>query len=162
MLRPGGFSSDPSKEMAGIFEQSLTMRTMNMLERGMDASLLRRRVLADNMANVSVPHFKRSEVSFEADLKRAVESERVFEEQSTALRTSDPLHFPRSPSGYRDYRQVTPRVHVDYLSSMRNDGNNVDMEDESMKVVRNQLHYSLLANRIGNNFRQLNQLVRLA
>lgn len=146
----------------GLFQESLTMRSMNMLERGMDAALVRRRVLADNIANVSVPHFKRSEVSFEADLKRAVESERVFDEQSTRLRTEDPKHFARSPGDYRDYLGVKPRVHLDYLSSMRNDGNNVDMEDESMKIVRNQLHYSMLANRIGNNFRQLNQLVRLA
>lgn len=154
--------ADGPIEMIGLFQNNLTMRAQDMLEMGMDASLKRRSVLANNIANVSVPNFKRSEVSFESDLKRAVESERNFEESAIRLRTDDPKHVSRAPTHYRDYRTVSPKVHLDYLSKMRNDGNNVDMEDESMKIVRNQLHFGLLANRIGGNYRQLNQLIRLA
>lgn len=144
-----------------LFSKNLSMRTLDLLERGMNASVMRRKVLANNIANVSVPHFKRSEVSFEADLKRAVESEKASA-HAMPLRTDDSRHISMSPFRVRDYRRVQPRVHIDALSSMRNDGNNVDMEDESMKIARNQLRYSLMANRVGRQFSHLNQLMRLA
>lgn len=144
-----------------LFSGNLSMRTIDLLEKGMDSAVLRRQVLANNIANVSVPHFKRSEVSFESDLKRAIESQQAALE-TAPLRTDDPRHLVSSPFRVRDYQRVHPRVHIDYLSTMRNDGNNVDMEQESMKIVRNQLHYNLMANRIGAHLRELNQLLRLA
>ncbi len=145
-----------------IFNNSLTMRTMDMLEQGLNAATLRRSVLANNISNVSVPHFKRSEVVFESELKRAIDSERHARENSFALRTTHEKHIPITPFQVRDFRAVKPSVHIDYLSKVRNDGNNIDMESEFSKVVRNQLHYSMMTNRMGGTFRQLNQLTRLA
>jgi flagellar basal-body rod protein FlgB len=43
----------------------------------MDAALVRREVIADNIANSDTPNFKRSVVTFESSLKRALASERV-------------------------------------------------------------------------------------
>ncbi len=135
------------------------MRSLEMLEMGLSAVSARRDVIANNMANVDVPNFKRSEVSFEADLKRAVESERSFADQPR-LQTLHPGHIDgRRPM---DYRSVQPVMHTDYMSSMRADGNNVDMEDEMSKMVRNQMQYSLFIDRIGSQFRNWNTFIRLA
>ncbi|HMW61552.1 MAG TPA: flagellar basal body rod protein FlgB, partial [Leptospiraceae bacterium] len=68
------------------------MRSMQMLEMGLSATSARRDVIANNIANVDVPNFKRSEISFEADLKRAVDSERSFAEQPL-LKTLHPGHI---------------------------------------------------------------------
>lgn len=141
------------------FNGSLTMRSLEILEMGMGAAHRRRGILADNIANVDVPHFKRSELNFEMPLKRALESERMAREP-LPLRTTQELHI--DSRRFKDFRNVKPARVVDYLSKMRNDGNNVDIEDEMTKVARNQLQYSLMVDRLNGTFRQLNQLTRLA
>lgn len=141
------------------FSGNLTMRSLEILEKGMGAAHQRRSVLADNIANVDVPHFKRSELNFEMPLKRALESEKAAAEP-LPLKVRHELHI--NSRRFKDFRNVEPRKVVDYLSEMRNDGNNVDIEDEMTKVARNQLQYSLMVDRLSGTFRQLNQLTRLA
>ena len=51
-------------------------RSVDLLHRAMDASTLRYQVSANNLANAEVPNFKRTSISFESELKRAIESER--------------------------------------------------------------------------------------
>ena len=142
-----------------LFEDTLTMKSLHMLERGMDTAMLRRNVLANNIANVDVPHFKRSEVIFEAALKRSLDQEKAIESEPS-IRTTHERHIARRQ--FEPFRDVQPGVHTDYMSSMRNDGNNVDIEDEVAKLVRNQMQYSLMVDRIGGTFRQLNTLIRMA
>ena len=55
-----------------MFETSGMMGTNYLLERSLDVESLRKKVIADNIANVDVPHFKRSEVNFESELKRVI------------------------------------------------------------------------------------------
>ncbi|MDH5656474.1 MAG: flagellar basal body rod protein FlgB [Spirochaetia bacterium] len=135
------------------------MQSLKMLEMGLDAAMVRRNVLANNIANVDVPHFKRSEVSFEENIRRAIDSTRR-EREEPLLNTIHKEHIAGRKG--RDFRRVVPQIHTDYNSSMRNDGNNVDMEDEIAKLNRNQLHYNLMADRAGKKLRHLNSLVRLA
>ncbi|HNL11339.1 MAG TPA: DNA-binding transcriptional repressor EbgR, partial [Turneriella sp.] len=63
-------------------ETGLWGRTQYLLEKGMDVSQMRHKVFADNIANVDTPHFKRSEVGFEAELRRVIELEKHVEENS--------------------------------------------------------------------------------
>lgn len=134
-------------------------RTLSLIQAGLQATAVRRDVIANNIANVDVPHFKRSEVAFEAELKRAIDKEKAVAAEP-ALRTMHPEHVARR--SYRMPESIRPAVHTDYSSSMRNDGNNVDIEDETMKMVKNQLQYSLLVDRIGGRFRQWNAMIRMA
>ena len=144
-------------EMSIFTGQNSILKSLDLLEKGIDVNVLRRKVFANNIANVDVPHFKRSEVSFEAELKRAFDKKLAVDEQEP-LRTNHPLHIQK-----RDYAgpdAVGARVHLDYNSEMRNDGNNVDIEDEVSKLVRNQLQYNLLVDRIASNFRKWNSYLR--
>ncbi|MCR9144430.1 MAG: flagellar basal body rod protein FlgB [bacterium] len=143
-----------------LFNNTGTMRTLAMLEQGLDAATLRRKVIANNIANVDVPHFKRSEVVFEAELKRAVDHEKFVKADPLPMRTTHDAHF--EVRRHESFRDVAPRTHMDYLSTMRNDGNNVDMEDEVAKLTRNQLQYSLMVDRFGGTYRLMNSLIRLA
>lgn len=145
-----------------LFSNSLTMKSLGVLEKGLNAATMRRQVLANNIANVDVPHFKRSEVVFESEMKRAMDDTASFEgEQNTfKLKKVHPNHI--SHRKYRKFHEVSPKVSIDYNSQMRNDGNNVDIEDEVSKLVRNQMQYSLMTDRVGGTFRLLHQLSRLA
>ncbi len=142
-----------------LFDGTSMMKSMRILEKGLDASTARREILANNIANADVPGFKRSDLAFESELKRALESERKVESE-VPLQTLHKGHV--SGREAIDYRQVRPGVVTDYLSTMRNDGNNVDIEEEMTAVVKNQMQYSLYVDRIGADMRMMNSLIRLA
>jgi flagellar basal-body rod protein FlgB len=130
-------------------------KTLDILHRSMDVSLLRRSVLADNIANADTPNFKRSDINFESSLKKALASETT--QRSTGVMTDD-RHIPFNRP--IDYREVGPRRVLDYLSTTDNNGNNVDLESESMRLLQNQLDYELMTRFVANQFNQLNLVLR--
>ncbi len=130
-------------------------KTLDILHRTMDVALLRRDVIADNIANADTPNFKRSDVNFESSLKRALESESSGR-MGAALTNERHIPFNRS----LDYRDVGPRRVLDYLTTSDNNGNNVDLETESMLMLRNQLEYELMTRFVANQFNQLNLVLR--
>ncbi|MCE9500155.1 MAG: flagellar basal body rod protein FlgB [Leptospira sp.] len=143
-----------------MFTESYFMKTQELLHRGMNNSLVRRKVISDNIANVDVPHFKRSEVLFEENLKRAIDSEKTQAINAVPTQISDDRHFEFFKA--LDYKDVKPKVNLDYLTTMRADGNNVDIEKEMTEASHNQMSYMILAERLNQNFKQLNIVMRLA
>jgi flagellar basal-body rod protein FlgB len=139
-----------------MFEGSTFGRTLDILHKGMDVSVLRRQVISDNIANADVPNFKRSTVNFEASLKKAIESEKM--EPLLPMTTTDPRHIASfAPS---DYRKVEPRRILDYLTTAKNNGNNVDAEQEMMDSLTNQLSYTLQAQAVNFEFNQVSLVLR--
>uniref|UniRef100_A0A7C3IHX8 Flagellar basal body rod protein FlgB n=1 Tax=Gracilinema caldarium TaxID=215591 RepID=A0A7C3IHX8_9SPIR len=131
-------------------------KTVDILHRAMDASLVRRDVIANNIANADVPNFKRSVVNFESELKRALDSEK--NKPALELILTDPKHIPNWRE--RDYREVQPRRVLDYVTTAKNNGNNVDPEEEMMLSVQNQLMYTLMAQAQTFEFGQINLVLR--
>jgi len=131
-------------------------RTIDLLHRGMDASAVRGQVIANNLANAEVPNFKRSNVNFESELKRALESE--GKKPAIELKMTNEKHFPNHKE--RDYRDVQIRRVLDYVSTYNNNGNNVDPEREVMLYTQNQMAYTLYAQAAAFEFSQINQVLR--
>lgn len=131
-------------------------KNLDILQRTMDVSMIRQDVIANNIANADTPNFKRSDVNFEAELKRALDSESASNRLSAALTDEKHIPFHRT----RNYRDVQPRRVLDYLSQSDNNGNNVDTEQESMILLQNQLRYDLLARSVANQFSRLNIVLR--
>jgi flagellar basal-body rod protein FlgB len=131
-------------------------KTMDLLHRAMDASVVRRSVIATNMANANVPNFKRSMVNFESELKRALDTEK--QKPGLELELTNSKHIPNWKE--RDYRDVQIRRVLDYTSTYNNNGNNVDPEQEVMLALENQMSYSLLAQAATIEFSQVNQVLR--
>lgn len=130
-------------------------KTVDMLHRGMDVAMLRRSVIANNIANSDTPNFKRTVVNFEAELKRAIESQ---QKTTIPAKMTDPRHIPFNRP--IDYRTVKPRRVLDYLSSSKNNGNNVDLEEETMLALHNQLSYQIMTQAVQNQFTQVNMVLR--
>jgi len=131
-------------------------KTVDLLHRAMDANVVRRQVIANNVANATVPNFKRSNVNFESELKKALDSER--EKPALELNLTHPKHIPNWKE--RDYRDVQIRRVLDYTSTYNNNGNNVDPEQEFMLATQNQMTYTLLAQSAAFEFSQINQVLR--
>ncbi|MDR3160409.1 MAG: flagellar basal body rod protein FlgB [Spirochaetaceae bacterium] len=131
-------------------------KTVDLVHRAMDANLIRRGVIANNLANAGVPNFKRSEVNFESELKRALDTEK--KRPALELTLTDPRHIPSWRE--RDYREVEVRRVLDYTSTSKNNGNNVDPEQEIMAALENQLMYTLMAQAESFEFGQINMVLR--
>ena len=138
-----------------MFLDSDFMRTQDILQRCMSAALIRQEVIANNIANADTPHFKRSEVAFESELARVLKGydTRPFPEAVTNKRHI-PFYRPK------DYREVKPIIYVDYTTSYRNDGNNVDIEKEMVDAKENALRYMAMAQRVSDNFKLLSIVMK--
>ncbi len=97
-----------------MFENNNFGRTVDILHRTMDVSLLRRSAISDNIANADTPNFKRSVINFESQLKRAFDSQK---RETIPARMTDSRHMPF----YKpvDYRSVGPKRVLDYLTASK-------------------------------------------
>ena len=133
------------------------IQTNNMLEKAMDTESVRRKVIANNIANVDVPHFKRREVNFESELKRAINEQnnpdRFFQANMSSSKHM-PFFEPRSVEG------VSMRVNHDYSTTYRNDGNNVDIEKEMVDASKNLMRYNSYVTSLNHNFKLLKFVMR--
>jgi flagellar basal-body rod protein FlgB len=108
------------------------------------------------MANADVPNFKRTNVNFESELKRALESEK--QKPALELNLTHPKHIPNWKA--RDYRDVQIRRVLDYTSTYNNNGNNVDPDQEFGLYIQNQMRYMLFAQTANFEYGQVNQVLR--
>lgn len=131
-------------------------KTVDIMQRTMDVSLTRREVIANNIANVETPNFKRTDVNFEASLARALASEKAPETLGAKMSSVNHIPFNRSV----DYKSVQPRFVLDYLTQSKNNGNNVDIEQETMAATQNQMMYELMTTSISNQFSRINMVLR--
>ena len=122
----------------------------------MSVASLREAVIANNLANADVPNFKRTDVNFESELKRALDSEK--QKPVLELKLTNSAHIPNWMP--RDYQEVGPRRVLDYLTQSDNNGNNVDQEEEFNLLLKNQLRYMLLAQMATFEFGQVNMVLR--
>jgi flagellar basal-body rod protein FlgB len=131
-------------------------RTVDLLHRAMNVGTLRNSVYADNLANMNVPNWKRSEVNFEAELKKAILSEN-YKPAFEMARTNSRHVSNWTPV---DYRNVQPRRVLDYLSTYNNNGNNVDPETEFNNILKNQMRYTLAAHAAAFEYGQVSLVLR--
>ena len=116
-------------------------RSVDLIQRAPDVNTLRYSVAANNMANADVPNFKRTSVNFESQLKKAFESEEKAR-NAFELKTTEPYHI--KINNVIDYKTVEPQRVVDYASTEKANGNNVNVENEAMDIVKIQMQYKML------------------
>lgn len=142
-----------------MFDNSSLMNTNYLLEKSLDVESSRRRVISNNIANVDVPHFKRSEVNFESELKRAIRQREDASNKLPAIMT-DVKHIPFFVE--RDIKTVQPRVNLDYTTTYRNDGNNVDIEKEMVDASKNMMRYNAFVTSLNHNYKMIKLVMRQA
>lgn len=138
-----------------MFNNTTFGKSLDVLQRTMDVSLLRREVIANNIANAETPNFKRTDVTFESTLTKALASEN---QNSFKMKMTDERHIPAGRTV--DYRTVKPRRVLDFTTQSDSNGNNVDIEVEMMDVVKNQMRYQLLTQSVSKLFQKINMVVK--
>ena len=132
-------------------------RSIDLLQREMNVANLRYQVSANNLANSEVPNFKRSTVNFESELKKAFDSEEAAK-NAFHLTATDSRHLQVNVP--YDYRQVEPRRVLDYTTTSKANGNNVDAEYEANNILQIQMQYRLLTQLTDIEFDQINTAMK--
>ena len=125
---------------------------MTVLQKSMDALAIQHEVIANNLANIDTPNFKRSEVSFQDKLKNI-----LTKDEPSALWRTNVKHFPIAQKVSLDDFKPTITTITDTIG--RNDGNNVDLEMESAKLAENNLLYNSLADVTGRYIANLKHAI---
>lgn len=108
---------------------------VGLLSDGLSEASLRHRVIANNLSNLNTPGFKRSHVLFGSILREA-----------GGLRPT--ATHPGHMAG--KVRERGPVVVKDTATSMRSDGNNVDLDREMTELAMNQLYYQALSQQLND------------
>jgi flagellar basal-body rod protein FlgB len=111
---------------------------LNNLQSALDKSTRRHALLTNNLANVNTPGFKRQDADFNVVLEGEMSQ---GEERLQALRE----------------RQ---RQRLSDQTSIRVDGNNVDLEREVMSIAETELRYQALTDMTAGYFAGLKNVIR--
>ena len=120
---------------------------VNVLGKTADAAWQRNNVIANNMANVNTPGYKRQDINFEAQLRQALGNSRYESVDSKVA------HLKGA--------KLTPRAYEDASNfSYRLDGNNVDIDTESVELASNQIKYNGLIAGVNQEFSNLRLVLK--
>ncbi|MNH77522.1 Flagellar basal body rod protein FlgB [compost metagenome] len=121
------------------------------LEGALKAANTRQSVIANNIANVDTPYFKRSEVSFESLLQSQMDDGTIV----LRGRQTDPKHFAIGPVNNVPDTLIT----TDQSTSMNNNMNNVDIDSEMSSLADNQLRYNAYIEQLNSRIKMMRTAV---
>ena len=132
-----------------MLEQIFNSATFNYLPRAMAAANIRHEVIANNIANVNTPNYRKSVVNFEDLLAREI----YGEENNGKLKMAQThnKHLPFVPRPYH----AEPTIFQDTTNIMRVDNNNVDIDIEMANLSKNQLYYNAVVTEFGSHVTRL-------
>jgi len=127
-------------------------KSVNLLSQGLSASWTRNAVIRNNIANVETPGFQASDVEFESLLARSL--------QNSGFRGAITHEGHREiGSGVRNLSPIDPQIVRRTGTSMRLDGNNVDIEAENVKLAQNSIQYNVLLEKMNSELRRLRMAI---
>jgi flagellar basal-body rod protein FlgB len=123
----------------------------DLLHAGLEASWLRNSVIRNNIANVETPGFKASDVEFENVFRQAIEDSQF----GFINKRTRPQHIDFSGSS----GVVKPIIVKRQDLSMRYDENNVDIEDENVKLAQNSILYNTMVSKLNSDLSRLKMAI---
>ncbi len=95
-----------------------------LMKKSLDALWMRQKTIANNLANIDTPGYKSREVRFEQYLKENGSFEDVPD----------------------------PEIFINDSTSLREDGNNVDVDKEGVELYRVQIQYEYMIRKLSDEF----------
>lgn len=118
---------------------------INVLNKVADASWKRNEVIANNIANVDTPGYKRKDVQFESLLMKALTGDNSLDKRVANVRTDN----------------LNAQVYTDNANlSYRLDGNNVNIDTETANLAENQIRYYALMDSMQQEFSRLKMVLQ--
>ena len=114
-------------------------KSATLLEKMLDVSSVKHKVIANNIANVNTPGYKKMDVSFADQLEKAL-----------------------NESSVNKFDALQPKIVIskeDTSETVRNDGNNVDMDKEVSSLVKNTLTYNIYTQLLSKKFEDIKSAI---
>lgn len=112
---------------------------LSNIQSALDLTTERQKLLTNNLANVNVPGYKREDMDFHISLNQA----------NGSLGTISP------PQDFKSFQSQL----ASQQTSLRQDGNNVDLEHEISAMTETQMHYQALSLMAANYFSNLKEAI---
>ena len=113
---------------------SKTNIIVDFLEAGIRAEGLRQKAIANNIANLETPGYRRIDVKFEEMLAKAINS-----------------------PGKAGLDEVIAQIHQPKQTPVNSNGNDVNLEGEVGQMVKNALRYKAYIRLLSNKYKQMEQ-----
>jgi len=111
---------------------SKTNSIVELLEAGLRAENLRQRAIANNVANLETPGYRRIDVKFEELLAKALNS-----------------------PGEVDLEEIEPQIYQPKKTPMKSNGNDVNLETEVGQLVKNTLRHNAYIRLLNKKYKQI-------
>ena len=115
----------------------------------------RQKAIGENIANADTPGFKRLEVAFEGNLRKAIDA-KAAAAGDLPLKTESGRHFSLGPTADGPLASVRKVMDETY----RNDGNNVNIDLEMANLAETNIRYNTMATLTRNKFEGLKNILR--
>ena len=122
-------------------------RSIALTKGGLDAGASRMRVIAENVANAATPGYRAREVQFE----------QLITESQDAMPVSQTHPDHVSPN---QQSVVQPRVAVSSDAIVEGAVNNVDLEQELVRMKQNEIHYNALSQLLARKYKGIEGAIR--
>jgi flagellar basal-body rod protein FlgB len=129
--------------------------TINMLKDAGSGSSEAQLAIANNIANVNTPGFKRTDVTFKEAL--AAELPRYDDSDDLAMVTDDPKQIPGGPNFEAQPFSVTSTL--DDTQQMRVDGSNVDVDQEMAKLSLNSAYSQTMSTLLATQYTRVREAI---
>ncbi|MGX8796127.1 flagellar basal body rod protein FlgB [Fusibacter sp. JL298sf-3] len=127
-----------------------TFNKINIINKALDGAWMKQTTIANNIANVNTPGYKRQTVSFEDALRAELGKAQTVPMTRTHSMHMDP-NFPN-----------VPRVENVGDSSYRADDNNVDVDVENAEMAKNTLYYNAMIDRVNGQYNRLKTVFNIS
>ncbi len=105
-----------------------------LLEKELDLFAVRNKAIANNIANIATPGYKRVDVSFQGELSKAIANSQNDVDLS------------------QNVENVDPQIEVDRSGFLASGANNVNIDQEMADLAKNQLQFKLAARLMTDTF----------
>lgn len=123
---------------------------VNVLGKAADGAWMRNEAIANNIANVNTPNYKRQDVSFEEELKHALKANKYVS-----------LDDKVNSINHGGLSKIEPRTYIDSAGyAYRLDGNNVDIDTENVELASNQIKYQAIVQSINQEFQNIKSVCK--
>ncbi len=116
----------------GKLQMSETNSIVNLLEAGIRAEHLRQKAIANNIANLETPGYRRIDVEFEKLLAKALGS-----------------------PGAINLSEIEPQIHRPKQTPVKSNGNDVNLEVEVGQMVKNTLRHKTYIRLLNKKYNQI-------
>ncbi|WP_027108791.1 flagellar basal body rod protein FlgB [Lacticigenium naphthae] len=121
--------------------------TYQLLQKGLQTASLRQEAISSNLSNVNTANYKVNKVEFESLLTNALNGD--------GMSVTHQGHI-----GYKDALGIEPEVSKRTGTTVKEDGNNVDVDLEMTEMAANSIYYQALIQQVNAKYSMMRSVMK--